>query len=149
MPNSLTFVIYGLAAPQGSKRHMGNGILIESSKAVKPWRQDVKHAALTCIPHDWDTTLPMALSVVFRFKRPQAHIGKRGLKPSAPQHCTSARAGDIDKLQRSLLDGLTGVAYDDDRQVVRVIAEKRYTVGDEPQGALITLTPLTHTPAHS
>jgi len=149
MPNSLTFVIYGLPAPQGSKRHMGNGILIESSKAVKPWRQDVKHAALNCIPHDWDTTLPMALSVVFRFKRPQAHIGKRGLKPSAPQHCTSARAGDIDKLCRSLMDGLTGVAYDDDRQVVRVIAEKRYTAGDEPQGALITLMPLTHTPAYS
>ena len=149
MPNSLTLVVYGLPSPQGSKKYVGNGRMIESSKAVAPWRQDIKHAALACTPHDWDTTLPMALSVVFRFKRPQAHIGKRGLKPSAPQHCTSARAGDIDKLQRSLLDGLTGVAYDDDRQVVRVIAEKRYTVGDEPQGALITLTPLTHTPAHS
>jgi len=147
--NSLTFVVYGLPAPQGSKRHMGNGIMIESSKAVAPWRQDVKHAALACIPHDWDTTLPMALSVVFRFKRPQAHFGKKGLKPSAPQHCTSAQKGDIDKLQRSLLDSLTGVAYDDDRQVVSVNAEKRYTIGEEPQGALITLTTLAHTPAYS
>ena len=147
--NSLTFVVYGLAAPQGSKRHVGNGRMIESSKAVSPWRQDVKHAALACLPPDWNPSLPMALSVVFRFKRPQTHIGKKGLKPSAPQHCTSARAGDIDKLQRSLLDGLTGVLYDDDRQVVSITAHKRYTVGDEPQGALITLMPFAHTPAHS
>ena len=91
----------------------------------------------------------MALSVVFRFKRPAAHIGKKGLKPSAPQHCTSAQKGDIDKLQRSLLDALTGVLYDDDRQVVSITAHKRYTVADEPQGALITLMPFSHTPAHS
>ena len=147
--NSLTLVVYGLPAPQGSKRHVGNGRMIESSKAVSPWRQDVKHAALACIPHDWDTSLPMALSVVFRFKRPAAHIGKKGLKPSAPQHCTSAQKGDIDKLQRSLLDALTGVLYDDDRQVVSITAHKRYTVADEPQGALITLMPFSHTPAHS
>jgi crossover junction endodeoxyribonuclease RusA len=141
--NSLTFVVYGLPAPQGSKKSLGNGILVESSKAVRPWRTDCKHAALACLPPDWDTTLPMSLSVVFRFKRPAGHIGKRGVKPSAPQHCTSARAGDIDKLQRSTLDSLTGVVYDDDRQVVTVNASKRYCVGDEPQGALITITPLT------
>jgi len=143
MPNSLTFVVYGLPAPQGSRRHVGNGITVESSKAVRPWRTDVKHAALACIPPGWDTTTPMSLSIVFRFKRPQGQIGKRGLKPSAPVHCTSARAGDVDKLLRSTLDALTGVAFDDDRQVVSVNASKRYCAGDEPQGALITVTPLT------
>jgi len=121
---------------------MGNGILVESSKAVRPWRQDVKHAALACIPPDWDPSLPMALSIVFRFKRPATHIGKRGLKPSSPQHCTSARSGDLDKLQRATFDALSGVAFDDDRQVVTVAASKRYCVGDEPQGALITITPI-------
>jgi Holliday junction resolvase RusA-like endonuclease len=48
----------------------------------------------------------------------------------------------VDKLLRSTFDALTGVAFDDDRQVVTVNASKRYTVGDEPQGALITVTPL-------
>ena len=28
-------------APQGSKRHVGGGRLIEASKRVKPWRQAV------------------------------------------------------------------------------------------------------------
>ena len=140
--NSLTFVVYGLPAPQGSKKYMGNGILVESSKAVRPWRTDCKHAALACIPHDWDPSLPMSISVVFRFKRPAGQIGKKGLKPSSPQHLTSARAGDVDKLLRSTFDSLTGVAFDDDRQVVTVNASKRYCTTDEPQGAIITITPL-------
>jgi crossover junction endodeoxyribonuclease RusA len=143
MPNSLTFVVYGLPAPQGSKRSLGNGILVESSKAVRPWRQDVKHAALACIPPGWDTTLPMSLSIVFRFKRPQSQIGKRGVKPSAPVHNTSGRHGDLSKLVRSTEDAMTGVAYDDDRQIVSMNVSKRYCSGDEPQGALITVTPLT------
>lgn len=33
---------------------------------------------------------------------------------------------DIDKLERALLDALTGVAYEDDAQVARVIKEKGY-----------------------
>jgi len=142
MSNSLTFVVFGLPAPQGSKRHMGNGIMVESSKAVSPWRQDVKHAAIACIPHDWNTASPMVLSVVFRFKRPAGQIGKKGVKPSAPAHCTSGRNGDLSKLVRSTEDALTGVAYDDDRQIVTVSAQKRYCTADEPQGAIITLTPL-------
>ena len=121
---------------------MGNGLMVESSKAVKPWRQDVKHAALACVPHDWDTTRPMAISIVFRFKRPATHIGKKGVKPSAPQHNTSGRNGDLSKLVRSTEDALTGVTYDDDRQIVTMNVSKRYCVGDEPQGALITITPL-------
>ncbi len=143
MPNSLTFVVYGLPAPQGSKRSLGNGILVESSKAVKPWRQDVKHAALACLPPDWDTTTPMSLSIVFRFKRPAAHLGKKGVKPSAPQHNTSGRHGDLSKLVRSTEDALTGVAYDDDRQIVTMNLAKRYCTADEPQSAVITVTPLT------
>jgi crossover junction endodeoxyribonuclease RusA len=140
--NAFTFVVYGLPAPQGSKRHMGNGIMVESSKAVKPWRVDVKHAALACKPHDWDTALPVSVSIVFRFKRPATHIGKKGVKPSAPEHCTSARNGDIEKLVRSTHDALIGVAFDDDRQVVSLSASKRYCTTDEPQGATITIIPL-------
>jgi len=143
VPNRLTFVVFGLPAAQGSKRHVGRGILVESSKAVAPWRVDCKHAALACLPHDWSTAGPMAIEALFRFKRPASHLGKRGgLRPSAPQALVSAKAGDLDKLLRSTFDALTGVVFDDDRQVVTVSASKRYCLPDEPQGALITITPL-------
>ena len=38
--------VRGVPAPQGSKRHIGHGIMIENSKKVKPWRQDVRAAAI-------------------------------------------------------------------------------------------------------
>ena len=84
----------------------------------------------------------MSVSVVFRFKRPAGQIGKKGLKPSAPAHNTSGRHGDLSKLVRSTEDALTGVVYDDDRQIVTLAASKRYCTTDEPQGAIITITPI-------
>ena len=60
-----------------------------------------------------------------------------------PQHCTSGRNGDIEKLVRSTNDTLTGILFDDDRQVVSLTATKRYCTADEQPGAIITLTALT------
>lgn len=93
-------------------------------------------------PEDWDTSLPMAASMVFRFKRPASHYGKNGLRSSAPNHCVSARNGDIEKLVRSTNDALIGVLFDDDRQVVDLTASKRYCRENEQPGAIITLTAL-------
>ena len=143
MNNSLVFTVYGIPGAQGSKRYVGRGIMVESSKKVKPWRQDIRYAALDIKPADWDTSVPMALSVVFLFQRPKSHYGKKGLRSTAPTHCTSASLGDIDKLLRSTNDALTGILFDDDRQVISVNAQKRYCVGAEQPGALIVLTALT------
>lgn len=75
-------------------------------------------------------TPPMMLELVFWFPRPASHFGKRKgkqyLKPSAPLQPISARLGDIDKLCRAVLDSLTSVVYHDDRQVVDLLARKRY-----------------------
>jgi crossover junction endodeoxyribonuclease RusA len=47
--------------------------------------------------------------------------------------------GDCDKLVRAILDGLTGVAYKDDSQVVDAIGKKRYA-DDVESGVWITLS---------
>lgn len=87
-------------------------------------------------------TGPCSVSVIFRFRRPKAHLTTNGqLKAAAPEHCVVKR-NDIDKCCRSLLDGLTGTAFDDDCLVVSLNAEKRYCVGSEPPGALITVIAL-------
>ena len=140
--SALTVNIDGLPVPQGSlvSNGFGKGLRHSNHAKLKPWRYTVVSAILGAKPKDWDPSLPMSVSVVFRFKRPATHIGKKGLKPSSPQHCTSARAGDLDKLLRSTFDSLTGVVFDDDRQVVTVNASKRYCITDEPQGAIITIS---------
>ena len=121
---------------------MGKGRMKESSPNVMPWRQDTKYAALEAKPADWDASGPMSLSVVFRFQRPTAHYLKNGLRPTAPYYVTSARNGDLDKLLRSTCDAMTGILFDDDRQVVSINAIKRYCNTNEQPGAIITLTAL-------
>jgi crossover junction endodeoxyribonuclease RusA len=141
-----SFTVWGIAAPQGSKRHVGKGVMLESSDRVRPWRQDVRFAALEERPPNWDMATPMRLDLVFWYPRPASHYGTRNgisyLKANAPVEPVSARIGDIDKLQRAVFDALTGVAYLDDRQVVEVEARKAYLMGpDAAPYAHITIAP--------
>jgi crossover junction endodeoxyribonuclease RusA len=138
-PDTLTFTVAGMApAPQGSKRALGNGRMIESSKNVNPWRMLVAEAALaTKAPL---IKAPVRLSIVFLFLRPKGHYGRKGLKPSAPAYHHTRP--DVDKLQRSTFDALTGTLIHDDSLIVGCTAEKRYCVGEEKPGAIITLIPL-------
>lgn len=135
--------VFGDPAPQGSKvakgrTRTGRVILVESSQKVKPWRQAVAAAAL-----DLDLPLlegPVSLSVVFRFLRPKNHFGAKGLRPSAPIYM--AKRPDLDKLCRSTCDGLQGALLREDSQVTAISASKRFCIGWEKPGALITVVAL-------
>lgn len=128
------------AATQGSKRHVGNGIMRETNERLRPWRSLVTDAALATkyplINH------PVSISITFRFLRPKGHFNKSGLSPKAPANLTSRLKGDIDKLSRAVLDALTGSLLLDDSQVVQLAAHKRYCTPEEKPGALITIIPL-------
>jgi crossover junction endodeoxyribonuclease RusA len=41
----ITFYVPGKPAPRGSKRHVGRGIMVDSSREVGPWRERVALAA--------------------------------------------------------------------------------------------------------
>ena len=131
----------GKPAPQGSKRHVGKGIMVEASKRCKPWRQDVRYAALEALPDGWYAMMdkPILVSVTFIFARPKGHFRTNGeLKPKAPSHCT-ARVGDTDKLCRSILDALSNSVFSDDSQVIALNAQKRYATRNEQPSAIITI----------
>ena len=131
-------------APQGSKRHVGGGRLIEASKRVKPWRNAVALSAQQQMREQKFDLITGAcnVSVVFRFKRPKSHFTTNGqLKANAPEHCIVKR-NDIDKCCRSTLDALSETVFADDCLVVSLNAEKRYCIGTEPAGALIDVIPL-------
>jgi crossover junction endodeoxyribonuclease RusA len=126
-------------APQGSKRHVGGGVMIESCKAVKPWRLLVAQSAIAArVPL---LRGPVRLSLVFLFPRPAGHYRKNGtLKPSAPAY--HAVKPDGSKLQRSTEDALSGLVIEDDARIVGTVWDKRYCVGSERPGALITVIQL-------
>lgn len=124
-----TIWIPGIPAPQGSKRHVGNGILIESSKRVGPWRAVV---ALT-VGEQTTTVLdgPVRIELQFVMPRPKA-TPKRSTPPAV-------KKPDLDKLTRAVLDAITGVSYRDDSQVVDLLASKRIAELGEPPGLSLTV----------
>ena len=135
-----TFAVYGLTpAPQGSKRHVGGGRMVESSPRLKPWREAVRQEALAT--GEPSTDQPVYIHLLFRFRRPKGHYSAKGeLKASAPKsHITRP---DIDKLARSVLDGITGTLIHDDSQVAFLVASKEYALPGELEGCQIEIRPI-------
>ncbi len=145
MNQSYSWKTIGIPAPQGSKRHVGGGRMIESCKALKPWRDliiaDARKQNITAVI---DT--PVGVSLVFCFPRPKHHFGKHGkLLGRAPTH--KITRPDLDKLTRGVLDSLVYAGMiADDSLVYSINAHKRYCVGEEQPGVLITVMDTTDLP---
>lgn len=120
----------GRPAPQGSKRHVGNGIMVESSKAVAPWRTTVAwHAAQEFTGSVLDG--PLAVEIEFVMPRPA----------SCPKRSTPAaiKRPDVDKLARAVLDALSSVVWRDDSLIVDLHPTKRLAEIGETPGARIRI----------
>lgn len=126
----IEIIVRGRPAPQGSKRHVGNGRMVEMSKAVGPWREAVRTETQRKIREP--VAGAVSVAIWFMLPRPKSHYrtGQNAnlLRDSAPAR--PAGPPDIDKLCRAVLDGLTmGGAWKDDGQVVTLVAQKRYAIG--------------------
>lgn len=131
----LVLRVYGTEpGPQGSKRHVGNGRMIEASKKVAPWRAAVAlEIQKAWLAFDGFVIFDEPVEVEVTFYLPRPSTVKRIL-PSVPP--------DVDKLARSTLDGLVqGGALVDDSLVVNLTALKRYADG-RPIGADIVIKTL-------
>lgn len=123
----LDVFIPGHPATQGSKRHVGNGVMVEMDKKLPAWRKAIK---LTCRmkykgePLD----LPVKVTVVFYLPRPKK-----------PRFDLPATAVDCDKNERALGDGLeqAGVLKNDAR-IVHWDARQEYTTGQPGAHVVVT-----------
>jgi crossover junction endodeoxyribonuclease RusA len=126
----LDVFVAGLPAAQGSKKHVGGGVLVESSKAVAPWRTLVAwHIAQV-----WDVgplESAVRLRLEFVMARPVATPKRR--TPLA------IKRPDLDKLARSIFDSVTGICWRDDSQVIDLHASKRLAERDEIPGVRIQI----------
>jgi crossover junction endodeoxyribonuclease RusA len=130
----LRLLVFGTEpGPQGSKRHVGNGRLIEASKKVAPWRAAVADAvAKAWVAYEKFVVFDDAVDIDITFYLPRPATVKRPLPIKPP---------DIDKLARSTLDGLVqGGALVDDALVTELTVRKRYA-DDRPTGAEIQIKP--------
>jgi crossover junction endodeoxyribonuclease RusA len=144
MTDRITFRVHGDPAPQGSKRLMGNGAMVESAgERLKFWRNDVRSAAFDALNRtDFHPLGSVEVSIVFSLRRPKSHFGtgrnSDTLKANAP--LMHVQKPDVDKLLRGTLDALTSAgAYADDACVVHVQTSKTWCDVGEPPGAYISV----------
>lgn len=124
---SIRIVVYGSPAPQGSKSFKvlaksDRAILAESSKKVRPWRQDVK-AAAEQVPAQLGLALLdelLRVRMTFTLPKPTSAPKRRVTLPS--------KLPDLSKLVRSTEDDAITDAgvWRDDARVAECTASKRY-----------------------
>lgn len=132
----MTITVFGQPAPQGSKRYVGQsktgrGIMIESSKAVKPWRQDVRAAALDAMADRiqlpeieqralyFDPSGALSVHMIFTLPKPKSAAKRYRTWPN--------KKPDLSKLVRSTEDALTEAGiWEDDARIVHCVSSKCY-----------------------
>jgi crossover junction endodeoxyribonuclease RusA len=132
--SELYFSVYGVTPrPQGSKRHVGNGRLVEASKELKPWRTAVANAVFRAWMETGDDrqfTGPVEVRATFYLPRPKT---VKRLLPSVPP--------DLDKLCRSLGDALSidCRALADDSLIVKWDVTKLYAEDPRDVGVRVSI----------
>lgn len=146
--NSFSFTVFGVdPAPQGSKKYVGSRksaagnlvpMIVESSPKLPAWRKAVSDAVIQAM-HDSgdDSKFEGAVKVEAVFYLTRKPSVKRKF-PTVPP--------DIDKVCRSLLDGITARSksgeilgvWRDDSQVVRLEVSKVYAT--KQSGVAVTIT---------
>ncbi len=115
-----------LPGPQGSKKHVGRGMMKESSEKVAPWRALVSAAAAEQAREVLDG--PLVADMVFSLKAPaKTPVERRGMPSTTP---------DLSKLLRSTEDALTGIAWTDDGRVIAYRRLAKVYAGSQDPDAL-------------
>ena len=140
----IEFFVPGQARPAGSKsafkhKQTGKIIVTHANPATKQWMDSVKWFAMKEVNRMIPTNEPVCLKLIFLKDRPKTHFGSGRnegvLRSSAPSHFTNTP--DLTKLTRAVEDGLTGIVWKDDCQVIAQATIKRYCRGDEKPGVQV------------
>lgn len=145
----LTFTVIGEPKPKGSfraytykrKPEKGGGIgarATNDNPATTSWQNRIAFEATTAQRQQRGVEMVLGggieIFVTFFMPRPKSlaksYDGPHLVKP------------DLDKLKRALLDGLKGVLYADDSQVVHVDGWKRYAAVGAESRAEVTVVPI-------
>lgn len=127
---ALMFTVYGVARPKGSTRAfmrpgMKFPIVTSDNKSVKGWEQSVRAAIQQHAPGVFFHG-PVTVRITFELPRPKS-------MPKRVEH--HVKKPDIDKLARGSLDAMKGVLWNDDSQVVELVARKVYA-SDQPKAVI-------------
>lgn len=122
----ISFTVFGKPQPQGSTRaFMPKGgrfpIVTTDNKNLKPWRQDVASQSMLAMAGAQPIAEAVRVECRFFFLRPK----------SAKKAVHKITKPDLDKLERGIFDGMTGIVFLDDAQIVSSHATKMFCDSSE------------------
>lgn len=126
-PSEVTFAVRGSPVAQGSVRAFvrgGRAVVVAKPGPLGDWRHAIASEARQAMAGLPAFDGPVRVVAEFVMSRPPSHFRRDGetLASGAARYPRL----DVDKLARALLDGLTGVCFDDDSQVVSLWADKTW-----------------------
>ncbi len=121
------FTVHGNPQPQGStKAFIPKGwnrpIITSDNSKLKPWRQDVSNQALVAMQGERPSVEAVHVNCKFYFLKPKSTKKSVLWKTTKP---------DLDKLLRGIFDGLTGICFVDDSQIVSCETTKSFCESNE------------------
>lgn len=143
MSRAIHFVAYG--TPKGQPRARacvrGNRAGVYDPGTANDWKSEIKMQARNkMIGHDLFTG-PVELFVSCRMPRPKSHFKRNILRENAPSWVE--KKPDVDNFAKAVMDALTNAqVWSDDKQVARLIVEKRYLKPGQSPHAWITIKEL-------
>jgi len=156
MSKTISFVVHGKPATQGSKRGFvirkksGEIVtrpsgapmvaMVEDNPRLKSWRAEVALAASQAF-HEPPLECPVMLEVQFIRPRPKKDYftGKNHQRVKSTAKSWPSTRPDTTKLARAVEDALSGIVFVDDAQVVIELISKEY---GEDYETRIEITPL-------
>ncbi len=151
----VTFEVRGTPVPQGSARAfvVGNrAVVVTQGRApIVAWRSSIATEARDAMGAAPPFVGPVSVRLEFRpSSRPASHYlpanarrPVRQLRLDAPTW--HASAPDADKLARAALDALSGVVFEDDRQVATLLVTTRWPIEGQSPGVTVAVHRLEET----
>lgn len=126
MSLAVFFQVDGEAVGKGRPRVStiaGRPRLYTPAKTVK-WEQLISDAARSAMGSQEASEHPVAVSIKIDVQIPQSWSKAR--RRAAELNQVHPGKPDLDNVAKAVLDALNGVVYQDDKQVIRLTATKRY-----------------------
>lgn len=137
-PLSLFFVVEGDPVPKGRHRTGRNrktgNVIHYTPKRTEEFERVVAlccKSACNAMRKEWDILFPMidpvSVEIAVFVPVPESWSMKRTKEAENGKHLPGTRP-DLDNYAKSIIDGINGIAFRDDGQIVDLVVRKRYSI---------------------
>ena len=125
MTFQVIFSVYGECVPKGRPRFTRQGRTY-TPKKTHDYESEVAMMAKSAMGSSEPLETPVAVYVYVNMPVPKSHSKKRTEACLSGSERPIKKTGDLDNMVKTILDGMNGIVYKDDSQIVSLHATKRY-----------------------